>query len=498
MTGWQWVAVGATVVLVCCTGEEPASSAGAAGAAGAADAAPTDGDGATGDGGGDGGAVSKAQALRAALEADGFVVQTGALAFGPLFDCDKLTTCFGNNPSSPYGHVKLPAGPGQSAANPMTGADGLSAIWRLRADEAVIYLGRTPPRARYFGFRSYLFDRAATDAGASTRTTLFASLGDSLNQLVVATAPVAGADAGADAGAGFDAEILLISSADRGVVQRVKAAASSAGVPESIANVDEIPSSLLAMGLHESADTLALLERVALFDDEAAGNAFVASPPGVVLRATPSAPPSADPYPMPTLRPRGTGTNEAHLGASLDQLEAAVIAKHAGLAHTSPQQATVLALDGFACAAQGKNCNGDNRDALYEVALAGALGDGADDFLMVIGVNHEVAGKGVYSNFAVYDVSRMLGVGAVDSRGMKGSASAFVPGEPAADQLFACKVARHCDGAGCCLEVAPSASGVPVTAPMGLAFRAYLEKQTRTGPKAEELLRERVIKFSAK
>ena len=32
-------------------------------------------------------------------------------------------------------------------------------FWRLRPDEAVVFLGTTPPEMTYFGFTGYLYDR---------------------------------------------------------------------------------------------------------------------------------------------------------------------------------------------------------------------------------------------------------------------------------------------------------------------------------------------------
>jgi hypothetical protein len=80
-----------------------------------------------------------------------FDVAVGYMAFNrtcfpvslehPLSDL----TCFGQNPSSPYGtvHLKTPL---------LLNKD--RPIWQLQQREAVLFLGCTPPNARYFGLQS--------------------------------------------------------------------------------------------------------------------------------------------------------------------------------------------------------------------------------------------------------------------------------------------------------------------------------------------------------
>lgn len=90
-------------------------------------------------------------AARQALQDECFDVTTGYMAFNqscfpvslehPLSD----VTCFGQNPSSPYGtiHLKTPL---------LLNKD--RPIWQIRQREAVLFLGCSPPAARYFGLQS--------------------------------------------------------------------------------------------------------------------------------------------------------------------------------------------------------------------------------------------------------------------------------------------------------------------------------------------------------
>jgi hypothetical protein len=104
-----------------------------------------------------------AQRLTTALTQRGYVVQAGQVRFFQPEDCLALENCAGNNPSSPYGLYCLPAAPDETVAktyeSPCPPESNLRWVWRLRPDEAVVFLGKTPPEARYFSFRSYLFSR---------------------------------------------------------------------------------------------------------------------------------------------------------------------------------------------------------------------------------------------------------------------------------------------------------------------------------------------------
>ena len=93
---------------------------------------------------------SNLQRVHAALE-HCFDVTAGFMAFNktcfpvslkhPLSDI----TCFGQNPSSPYGtvHLKTPI---------LLNED--RPIWQIQPREAVLFLGCSPPSARYFGLQS--------------------------------------------------------------------------------------------------------------------------------------------------------------------------------------------------------------------------------------------------------------------------------------------------------------------------------------------------------
>jgi hypothetical protein len=410
--------------------------------------------------------------LTASLGAAGYRVDAGGFGVFRLEDCAGLPTCYAANPTSPYLYYVVPPRPGEvrTEAAPLGG-------FRLDEDEALLYLGRTPPRARYFGERSYLFERDGVD--------LFASLGDTLNQLVLATD-----------GGPFDGETAIITTADASLDARLRTLLDAAGAPRGIANSDLMPRSLLRMGLGADADLLTVLWRVALFDDAAAGEAWLASVPGVLLRIYPAASRAIDPSALPTLRPRGTGQSEAAFGPALDRLGQAIAARYAGRASTA-STASAATQFGWDCIASGTRCLGDNRDAAYLVSAPLLLSADASDFVVVYGVDHERTGKASYINLTLYDQAHLAGAVAVVGDALVGSAGAYLGADdPAASVLYVHKFARACGGEPFCDEVPTDFPGLPLDGTGLFIERAYLEPPTRVGPAPDELEPPRLLHFT--
>mgnify|MGYP006863481255 FL=1 len=78
--------------------------------------------------------------------------------FFRLQDEWELNKYFGNNPTSPYGMYRLPPGPGEPDKDVLVfpwdqEIDNYAkrSVWRLRPDEAVLYIGKTPPEVLYYG-----------------------------------------------------------------------------------------------------------------------------------------------------------------------------------------------------------------------------------------------------------------------------------------------------------------------------------------------------------
>jgi hypothetical protein len=475
-----------------CSGEPAAGDAGgdAAGDVGPDGVEDTPGDTAedVGEDGEDGEDDAGPPGLSSALEEVGFTVQAGVLDEPDLESCcEPGGFCSGTNPTSPYGQLRLPPGPGQTAENPGTDAEGRSSAFRLREDEAVIVFGRTPPSCRYYGFTPYLMDRY--DDGSGARVPLFASLGDTVNNLSMTTA-----------GGAFDERTAIVVAANQHTLDRVREALLAAGHPAEAVNVVVLPASRCVFGLDQNADTFGMMLRVAVPEDPAALDRYYEAPPVEVLRATPAVPEEVTPLPEPVIRDRGTGTAE-DLRAAVDDLEAALRAAVGAFSPSAtitdvPTAAAFPAVfNGFSCIDRMSFCGGDNRDALYMGTGDSAFRIGPG-YLIAFGVNHQATGKASYSNAVVQYVENAMGVVALDSTQMSGTADAYLPSHPDVDLLYAVAFARDCDAVPLtsCVEVPSDGCPLlPADAEANVVFRAYLEPATRTGPDLREIVVDRVL-----
>ncbi len=445
--------------------------------------------------------VSDIDAFTTALVLDGFTVQEGAMGVIPIIDLYNmgvLPSCYGNNPSTPYVMCFVPPPPGQPVAvedSQGTGSlDGQTLIqYRLQPDEAIVMIGRTPPACSYFSYRSYMYDRFSAIKGDRER--IFASLGDTLNLLTIKTSGTPDGQAGDP----FGQMTMIVVTADRGIDRRVRAAAEASGISPSIINTDVIPSALVTMGLDADADKFLILLRLAFFQDRQAGQAFMSQPPMQVFRLTPTDPTTLDPYDVPDLRVRGTGkTSELDLLGALEELRQAILAKH-GAAHATELGTSVWLYEGFDAIQRGIDVIGENRDTVYLRSEDFTLADDPEEFLIVYGVNHEATGKVIYSNFGVYGAAAMNGVGAVSNAEFAGTAEAYLPENPLAKYLYVWKLSRCCDCESDCLTVpwGVKAYGIDLDKAGFIAFRAYVEPETKVGPSWSEIVYDRVIKFSA-
>lgn len=469
-------ALGLAVVLAtlgCDDGTSGSHSGGASGTTTSASGSTTSA--------GSGGSVAT---LTSALEAAGYTVQPGTFAPFDLADCCAAgKNCAGNNPASPYVTVKVPPAPGQTAVNFGADASGASTVFRIREDEAIVYIGTTPPKARYFGFTPYLYEH---QVGAA-RATVFASLSETLNDRVI----------GVDGASPFGSPTVVIATADGGTDQALRGALVAAGFPATSLNTLVFDASVGAYGIEETSDTVGVLFRVAIFDDPTTGDAWIASPPGTVLRVTPGAPQAATPLPPPPARAKNTLTTELALTPSVDALRAAIIAANPGFtAEDLPVSSG--AADPYGCIAELKTCLGDNRDTVYPATEPGVLFTGPEDFYYAYGVNHAATGKSTYASVSVYALQHVVGIaGANDSEGYVGSADAFLSADPAVGQLYAWKIARDCGADPHCLEV--SYGGCPTGIDDGkigtFAFRAYVEPTTATAPDPSTLVVDRLLRF---
>lgn len=427
------------------------------------------------------GASSKVHAhpatpVEEALAARGFVVGRGTFEFLDMSDCCELS-CAGNNPASPYASFFVPPAPSEAPSSDAR-PDGTANFVRLRADEAIVFVGPLPPPAKYFGFTPYVMDRSGP---LGVRRPVFASLSETLNDQVIAS------QAGRTA---------VIAAADSTTVARVKEGLLAAGVPEAALNVIVLDPALGRFGLDERGDTFGVLFRLAVPDDTAQMQAYVSAPGGEVYRLTPEASAPSAPLPSPPARPKDLARTEASLAGAVERLEAAIKAAHAGFDATSLPLGDGI-YDPAACLASLRLCLGDNRDTHYPSTTPSILFTSDEDFFVVYGVDHAAVGKATYSGISVYALRKLVGVAGVTSEKFAGSAARYLPGDVDAPRLYAYVLARTCAGRTHCLEVprGDCPSGIDDGKVGILATRPYLEPGTHTGPAPTTLIRDRVLRF---
>jgi hypothetical protein len=469
--------------------------------------------------------IGDAGAFKQALEQDGFTVQEGQIGYLDiikLYDTGVLPSAYGNNPSTKYLTYFVPPAPGGTVPelfSRITKALGMrqdiSAFWNLGPDEAVVFVGRTPPECKYFSFDHYLLSRTY---GNETRW-IFANLADTVNNLVINTEGTPNAAAGNP----FNQTTVIVATADRGIDQRIQAAALSAGYSRELFNTQVFPSSMLNMGLENSSDKFIMLIRPALYNDKQAGDDYLNNTPATVFRVTPNESVKLDPYDYPELRVRGNATTELDLMDDLEELRTAILNKYSELNATELPTSIAVPL-GSDAIQRGIDAVGPNNDACYlwsanqtvssptppfpNLSLyydfsrhpAITLANDTDEFIIVYGVNHVATGKATYSNFAVYGAEAWNGVGAVNDPDFNATAEEYLPDNPDAKYLYVYKIARNCDGDPHCFEVpyGIGAYGIELDQPLLIIWRIYLEKATKTGPSSAEIVYDRAIKFDPK
>jgi hypothetical protein len=402
--------------------------------------------------------------------------------------------------------------------------------FQLRPDEAIVFIGKTPPKAVYFSFTVFMNVRYYPELGKAKM--IMANLGDSLNHLVIKTA-------NGDDGGPFDADTVVILAADQATESKVRKALETAGFSPCMINTLVIPSNTVRLWTDPQDDRFCVLTRCAFFEDEAAGEAYLGwgeepaaetvSPAGVIWRVTPDAAAPdkpADPLPEPPLRVHGTGNPEFNLWPNVEALRTAILEYYSDYDAVEMDTEQFLA-EGAEAIQRGINVLAPVRDTTYLRSRSRfTLADG--EFIVAYGVNHAASGKALYGNAVLYamdpadnpnfmfepnladgDIWRAYaGLASANSEeDMQGSTAAFLAGggipvnEDGEDVLYAHKYARACDPNDPVTCTAIPASPCEERMPQNefiVAFRAYVEPETKVGPAYNELIYDRVIKFTPK
>jgi hypothetical protein len=487
----------------------------------------------------DGGNVNR---FVSTLEERGFIVQEGELRY---LDILKLVSegvvdnAQGNHAGAPYSITLLPPAPNQHPSKgqkPAIGYDkddpanypanityiipGLT--YKLRPDEAVVFIGQTPPPAVYFGFRSYLGfvenkpgkdysgEELAGDAETGYYHGVNASLGDQLNNFNIWTENTPGGTIGNP----FNSSTVIITSADQSVNKQIRDALAGAGFDRNAMNNDNIPIDLVNMGLEKGKDTFTILMREAIWAEKFIGDQYLNNLGTYmkVYRITPKTPyTSLTPWPIPNLKIRETGTTEyqivPHARNELDYLRNQILEKYGSQEYNHIDLNTDLwIVDGYEAIFKDENVFSDNRDAAYfRTDTFQFTSD--DDFVILYGVNHEQTGKAVFSNASFYGVELFNGVAVANTTvEFKGSAAEFFPeGYENERFYYVVKMSRKIDEEGIEIIV-PYSTGNPNGKAFGvdnnqdafISFRVYVDKEALVGPALFDIIWDHAILFTKK
>jgi hypothetical protein len=410
-------------------------------------------------------------------------------------------TCYGDNPASPYGSPYF----GEYGANPNL------ATLQLGEDEAVVVIFRTPPEMRYFSFNQYLFRRA------DSSTEVFASMSEALNLQKLGT--TGAAEPGASP---FDSYAVVVWTADQNTFDSVQASLLESGMPLNAINFLSLPQAIparpsepgydLQMGHGASFDVFNLLMRTALPSDQAGFDAYVQENPYYVVRVGPSTHPAPNPAPVIGYPSDISGVVEnPELQALLNRL-VSDIGKHYGAAFTFKKQTTTFTSHvGWDCISEISECTGDNYDSLYSRDQSTFVRvKTLQDFVIVVGVNHQQSGKAAYMNFAVYDSKKLASIVSITDSDLTSQSALYHAGitnprDPRVRKykgLYAYIFSYDCAGKSYCAAIPPPTADNPVGLRPGAPFfvlgRSYLEPHTLVRPSLSEVVPHQVFLGTAK
>ena len=480
----------------------------------------------------------RTQTLRSNLEESGFYVQQGLfreLDTVKLASEGKLMSCFGNNAGSAYVVFSLPAAPDQNTslgseargwpdemasayddpavvndpANPYFAPGGWE--YKLRQDEAIVLITPLPQECKYYSFINYImftedkpgkiyqgkpgmFSVGNEDSGLYHP--IFGSIGNSLNMTNIRHS----------GDSEYGTETVIVISANGTVAEQVIENLQAAGFGEEMINVMPIPAEIYRMGLEKGADTFSFLQRISQAADPNDYRDYLdhISERSTVYRVTPREAIPENPYQNETVIPRGTGVHEAaglkNPEGTLDAIRKAVLEKY-GEEYDYEELACEIAVpEGLTAYFTDFNAKGDNRDAMYLMTPEFTL-ESDEDFIVVYGVNHTAAGKGIYSNAVLYAKPMLNGITSIYDSLYQGSAAAWLDQRyEDADKYYVYKMARTQSDE--CTALIPYSTGneqgkfygVDNGNPVLVAFRSYLE-DTGTGASYYEVIYDRVIVF---
>ena len=432
--------------------------------------------------------IPQTKPLADALSQD-FIVRQGDIGLSnpiDFFNSGYTPDCQANNAGAHYLAIQVPPSPRSEYVAVIT------PNFFMFNDEAIVFIGYTPPESVYFSYRSYLVNRYYPDLGQ--RIKVFASLGDTINNYNLAEQ-----QGSSDV---YNQFYMIISTGNRYVREVVRQTAVNLGFDPDRIYIDVIPQDIARMGADLQADTFMFLHRCTLVQDPDEEASYFNRPPVEVLRFTPKEAFEADPLYQADLRQRGTGFSEndinPDLSSALDMLREALIQEHGEGKNVNELESYLWLVEGNQAIEEGINVLGETRDTLY--TRTDAFNFNEDDLVIVYGVNHHLTGKAVYANVSCYG-EEYNGIGGVTNFDSEGTAAIYLPelNRDLTDSLYVWKFARH--------EFDQYTSIIPDNAdlnydgidygdPTFVGFRAYIDRETNVGTILEEIIPDRIMVIS--
>ncbi|URZ05452.1 hypothetical protein [Clostridium felsineum] len=454
------------------------------------------------------------------LEHQGCIVQEGELRYIDILKyCSEglVNSALGNNAGAPYALALVPPSPNQESDIEFI-TEGVP--YKLRPDEAIVLIGKTPPKAYYYSFRSFLFfvknkigkyysDNSTVGNDKTGKYhMIFGSLGDTINNYTIKTENTPDRILGYP----YDSSTIIITTADQYINHQIRKTLINSGFSSDIMNNDNIPKDLVNMGLEKGKDTFAILMRASIWENKDIGQAYLDNLDKYwhVLRITPKKPIQPEhPWPIPTLKMRETCKTEfnllPHARYDLNYLRYKILEKYDSEEYEAIDLRTnIWVMESFEAIMMDVNVLGESRDALYLKTNNFQL-TSDDDFIITYGVNHTKTGNAVYYNSSFYGAKKLNGVSVIYSPDCEGSANEFFPKDSeVSDNYYVYKMARKGDGN--CTAIIPYSTGNPKGSCYGvnnyqeafIGFRLYLNQETLVGPAPYNVIWDQAILFRKK
>jgi hypothetical protein len=429
-----------------------------------------------------------AEPVAVAFQGAGFEVRMGeANKQFPIEFClaEYTPDANGNNVGVPYFGIQMPPPPGQDSLF------SVPLMYNVKADEAVILIGKTPPKCKYFSYRSYLYNRYYDFPPPPRRRKINASLGETTS--LYRMRPDLPVDSM------FSRKFAVIMTADSIIAAEAKAIilASTAEIAPADIHFDILPSGdLFRCGKDFDADWTNILHRVSLFDDTVAGNDYMDHPPLEILQVTRNIPAFAGLWSIHPFMPRASGMTEFNLYHDMELLELGIYEAYHQDYDFVWLSSTPFNLEAYTAIQQGVNAYGDNHDCLYTLTNDFLLGE--NDIALAYGVDHTQTGQAAYDNVIIYGSKYFDGFGGLTNEMMAKSAEQFLPGSAVADKFYAYCFARQPIPDNPYVFIVPAdpnhnLSGINVDDSVFLCTRLYVNSITKIGPDPLEVVIDRFV-----